>query len=323
MMLYNERAELILQQLQLQSTVKVTELSQLLQVSVDTVRRDLKNMEQEGWIKYVRGGACLPEDQNLFSNFTGREIIHSELKREAARKALDHIKEGDVVALNSGTTNTVLAQEMSGFNLKFTVVTNNYAALRILMQNPAIRLIAVGGTVDPLERSTYGNVCEREFAAYRPDLAFLSINAVNYQDGYTDFRLDEIGVIQTLARNARREVAVMDSSKLGQCSKRVVLLPEQVDLLLMDEPYGQMDIKLRFYLEDEVVRLWKETGSTVLFITHNIEEAVYLAERILILSNKPTTIKEDFKVDLPRPRDVTSPEFTKIRQYVTDQIKWW
>ena len=94
-------------------------------------------------------------------------------------------------------------------------------------------------------------------------------------------------------------------------------------MLLMDEPYGQMDIKLRFYLEDEVVRLWKETGSTVLFITHNIEEAVYLAERILILSNKPTTIKEDFKVDLPRPRDVTSPEFTKIRQYVTDQIKWW
>ena len=91
MMLYNERAELILQQLQLQSTVKVTELSQLLQVSVDTVRRDLKNMEQEGWIKYVRGGACLPEDQNLFSNFTGREIIHSELKREAARKARQRI----------------------------------------------------------------------------------------------------------------------------------------------------------------------------------------------------------------------------------------
>lgn len=95
------------------------------------------------------------------------------------------------------------------------------------------------------------------------------------------------------------------------------------ELLLMDEPYGQLDIELRFHLEDELIRLWKETGTTVIFITHNIEEAVYLAERILILSNKPTTIKEDFKVDLPRPRDVTSPEFTKIRQYVTDQIKWW
>ncbi len=54
------------------------------------------------------------------------------------------------------------------------------------------------------------------------------------------------------------------------------------DLLLMDEPYGQMDVKMRFYLEDEVIRLWKELGSTVIFITHNIEEAVYLAEKVMI-----------------------------------------
>lgn len=95
------------------------------------------------------------------------------------------------------------------------------------------------------------------------------------------------------------------------------------DLLLMDEPYGQMDIKLRFYLEDEVLRLWKELGSTVIFITHNIEEAVYLAERILILTNKPATIREEVVVDLPRPRDVTSPEFVALRKHVTEQIKWW
>lgn len=95
------------------------------------------------------------------------------------------------------------------------------------------------------------------------------------------------------------------------------------DLLLMDEPYGQMDIKLRFYLEDEVIRLWKELGATVVFITHNIEEAVYLAERILILTNKPATIREEVIVDLPRPRDVTDPEFIRIRKHVTDQIKWW
>ncbi len=72
-----------------------------------------------------------------------------------------------------------------------------------------------------------------------------------------------------------------------------------------------------------MIRLWKELGSTVVFITHNIEEAVYLAERILILTNKPATIREEVVVDLPRPRDVTSPEFVEIRKYVTDQIKWW
>ena len=244
-MLYNERAELILQQLQLQSTVKVGELSQLLQVSVDTIRRDLRAMEQSGLVKCVRGGACLPDARLSLSNFTGREIIHGDLKRDAARKALRYVKEGDIVALNSGTTNTVLSQELAGLNLKFTVVTNNYAAIPILMQNPGIRLIAVGGTVDPLERSTYGTVCEEEFGRYRPDLAFLSINAVNYKDGYTDFRLDEIGIIQLLADRAKTVIAVMDSSKLGRCSKREVLRPEDVDRLVMDDQVAE-DMKKRY-----------------------------------------------------------------------------
>lgn len=95
------------------------------------------------------------------------------------------------------------------------------------------------------------------------------------------------------------------------------------DLLLMDEPYGQLDVKLRYYLEDELLRIWKELGSTVAFITHNIEEAVYLAERILILSPKPSTIKEEVVVDLPRPRRYDDPAFVRIRDHVTESIKWW
>lgn len=95
------------------------------------------------------------------------------------------------------------------------------------------------------------------------------------------------------------------------------------DLLLMDEPYAQMDIKVRYYLEDQVIKLWQKTGSTVLFITHNIEEAVYLSEKCLILSNKPTTIKEEVAITLPRPRDIASAEFIELREYVTSQIRWW
>ena len=95
------------------------------------------------------------------------------------------------------------------------------------------------------------------------------------------------------------------------------------DLLLMDEPYGQMDIKMRYYLEDEVIRLWQATGSTVLFITHNLEEATYLAERVLILTNKPAKIKTSIDVDLPRPRQIADPKFIEIRKEITDMIKWW
>ena len=95
------------------------------------------------------------------------------------------------------------------------------------------------------------------------------------------------------------------------------------ELLLMDEPYGQLDVELRFRLEDELIKLWKQTGTTVIFITHNIEEAVYLSENILVLTNKPTTIKERIENPLPRPRVVTDPEFIDLRNQVTELIKWW
>lgn len=95
------------------------------------------------------------------------------------------------------------------------------------------------------------------------------------------------------------------------------------ELLLMDEPYGQLDIELRFKLEDELVKLWELTKTTVLFITHNIEEAVYLGNKIMILTNKPTTVKTTIMNDLPRPRDIAAPEFVELRNQVTELIKWW
>ena len=95
------------------------------------------------------------------------------------------------------------------------------------------------------------------------------------------------------------------------------------ELLLMDEPYGQLDIELRFKLEDELIKLWEMTKTTVIFITHNIEEAVYLGNRIMILTNKPTTVKRTVNNTLPRPRDIASPDFVALRTEVTDAIKWW
>lgn len=95
------------------------------------------------------------------------------------------------------------------------------------------------------------------------------------------------------------------------------------DILLMDEPYGQLDIALRFKLEDELLDIWRRLGTTILFITHNIEEAVYISEDILVLTNKPTGIKTMLHNSLPHPRNVTSREFIDLREEVTELIKWW
>ena len=94
-------------------------------------------------------------------------------------------------------------------------------------------------------------------------------------------------------------------------------------LLLMDEPYGHLDLQLKYKLEDELINLWEKTGTTVIFITHNIEEAVYLSNRIIVLTNKPTTIKREMLNGLPRPRDIASPDFIALRDQVTELIKWW
>jgi sulfonate transport system ATP-binding protein len=95
------------------------------------------------------------------------------------------------------------------------------------------------------------------------------------------------------------------------------------ELLLMDEPYGQLDVELRFRLEDELLKLWQQTGTTVIFITHNIEEAVYLSQNILILTNKPASVKEYMVNNLPHPRNIVSPEFIEVRNKVTELIRWW
>lgn len=95
------------------------------------------------------------------------------------------------------------------------------------------------------------------------------------------------------------------------------------DLLLMDEPFGQLDIKKRFMMLDEVLKLWRELEATIIYVTHNLEEAVYLARNVAVLSQKPTKIKEIVPVDLPYPRDYTDDEFVAVRRYVTDLVKWW
>ena len=95
------------------------------------------------------------------------------------------------------------------------------------------------------------------------------------------------------------------------------------DLLIMDEPFCQNDEKTRFHLLNQLIEIWEKRKRTVIFVTHNLEEAVYLAERIVVFTQKPTRLRAEINVDLPRPRDFSCPEFVAIREQVTELVKWW
>lgn len=134
----------------------------------------------------------------------------------------------------------------------------------------------------------------------------------------TDYFLDMVGLTRFQDYYPKQLSASM--LQRAAIARAFAVKPE---VLLMDEPYGQLDIELRFKLEDELIRLWREVGTTVIFITHNIEEAVYLSGRILVLTNKPTKIKAEISNCLPRPRDIAAPDFVTLRNQVTELIKWW
>jgi len=89
------------------------------------------------------------------------------------------------------------------------------------------------------------------------------------------------------------------------------------DILLMDEPFGALDAQTRIVMEEEVVRIWERDKRTILFVTNNIEEAIYLGDRIILLSQCPATIKEVYDVALPRPRDPMSREFLNLREEIS------
>jgi NitT/TauT family transport system ATP-binding protein len=114
----------------------------------------------------------------------------------------------------------------------------------------------------------------------------------------------------------------------GGMQQRVAIaraLAYQPEILLMDEPFASVDAQTRAELEDLLLRIWKEFGVTVLFVTHDIDESVYLGDRILVLSARPTTCREVVEVKLPRPRDQLAtketPEFAQLRAHVYRAIK--
>ncbi|GEA84882.1 ABC transporter [Cellulomonas sp. A375-1] len=99
----------------------------------------------------------------------------------------------------------------------------------------------------------------------------------------------------------------------------------QPEILVMDEPFAAVDAQTRADLEDLVRRVWRDLGVTVLFVTHDIDESVYLGERVLMLSSSPTFVQEDLAIDLPDARDQLTtramPRFTELRTHVYEQIQ--
>jgi nitrate ABC transporter ATP-binding subunit len=109
----------------------------------------------------------------------------------------------------------------------------------------------------------------------------------------------------------------------GGMKQRVAIarvLANEANILLMDEPFGALDALTREQLQHELLQIWARTRVTIMFVTHSVEEAVLLADRVLVMSAGPGRIENDIAIDLPRPRDVSSPEFNAVRRDVAQRL---
>lgn len=91
-------------------------------------------------------------------------------------------------------------------------------------------------------------------------------------------------------------------------------------VLFMDEPFGALDAQTRYLMQEELEKICFKERKTVVFVTNNIEEALYLADRIIVMRNCPSTIKKEYQIDLPRPRDYVDPEFLRLRKEITEIV---
>jgi sulfonate transport system ATP-binding protein len=110
----------------------------------------------------------------------------------------------------------------------------------------------------------------------------------------------------------------------GGMRQRVAIaraLATEPDVLLMDEPFGALDAQTRDLLHDELERIWSDTGRTIIFVTHNVREAVRLGDRVVLLTFRPGRVKSEFPVDLPRPRSLEDPQVALAARNVLDELR--
>ena len=156
--------------------------------------------------------------------------------------------------------------------------------------------LSVSGNVElPMRLRGIGRAERRQRAAELLDVVRLS--------GFGDKRPHE------LSGGMRQRVALARS------------LAQDADILLMDEPFGALDAMTRDILHDELERIWREQSLTVLFVTHNVREAVRLGDRVILLSSRPGRVIEDFAVNHERPRRIDSPEVSGQAADITDRLR--
>ncbi len=213
-MLKEERFDHILQKLESNRKVTLSQLSAELDVSEDTVRRDIEELSRTNRLTRVRGGA-IPHSPNApVHAFKDRIHVSENDKKIIAEKAIGLLKPGQVILLDGGTTTYTMAA-MLPRDLQVTIVTNNIPVAALLVDHPSAEVILAGGKVFKSSRITTGMEAIRLFKTIRADIYFTGICSIHEEFGITGPDLEESEVKRVMVSSASRVIAVTTHNKIG------------------------------------------------------------------------------------------------------------
>lgn len=233
-----ERRQRLRSMLARTGNVSVDEATIELGVSRETIRRDLLEMEAEGALRRVRGGAVAP-DSTREPPYAERATVRMREKRQIARAAAALVQPGQMVFLDAGSTTTILAGQLAQLH-GIMVITNSIEVANCLASAESQRhrgneVVLLGGAFGLQPPATFGMATLREISRYRADIALLSPFGLDAAAGATSYDPNEAEIARTMFHHARQRVLLADHSKLGQVSRASYWPTAEADLIIVDD----------------------------------------------------------------------------------------
>ncbi|SEM96091.1 DeoR/GlpR family DNA-binding transcription regulator [Lihuaxuella thermophila] len=227
-----KRKELIMEMFKTETFLKIADLSKQFQVSEITIRRDFDELEAKGWVTKVPGGAVLrqPTGENSLQE---KERFQQEEKLSIAKKCKEIVQDGQVVMLSAGSTTMYIARELKD-KKELTVVTTGINIAFELSGLPHIQLVIAGGPVLPKSYAMVGHIAERTLKELKADIAFIGVDGIDLEHGFTTTHLSEAYTDLTMMQSAKRSIVVADHTKFGRVALSVVAPIEQVSEIITD-----------------------------------------------------------------------------------------
>jgi len=248
-----ERHRLIIETAREAGHVESAPLAELLNVSLETVRRDLTVLERRGLLKRTHGGAIpihrLPFDARLAE----RSEMMVEEKKRIAKAALAHIPEEGSMLLDGGTTTAMLATLLPS-ELSLTVVTNSLPIATILSTNPRLTVVSPGGTLRNRSKCYVGRWALQNLLEIRVDVAFIGTNGLTVERGLSTADEREAQIKRAMIQAAREVIVLTDHTKIGVDDFCRFGNIEEIDLLITDSGLnGDLKSELEAYVDEIVI----------------------------------------------------------------------